>query len=403
MFLKKHDIIEKIFYITIAVYFIFSAITLTMAEEVALIALVAKLARYVCYVAFLFIIACNVIDFSKPLTIKNIIVSFVQYMLKHLILVFVILVAMCILLSAKDRAPLVLVLLIWTCSFYDFKKIIAFYFKVMAGFMCFTWGLSLLEIVPEIIITREERQRFSLGFIYPLETMTFLLFLVICYVYLKDKKFTFKDFALINVIGYLLYAVTDARTSYLLIVGVTIVALIYSKTNLEKLLEKINTKVYYIGIAAISLGILGCGYFYRADSDFFLKLDMILNNRIRLMNEAFREYGISLFGENIRWIGYGGQTDTSLVEAIYNFVDCGYAKMLFDYGVVFAVLVCVGYAFMYKHANAKKDYILILAVTMILMVSVMEPRLISIEMNPFVLLLGLFFMKENKSNFKFIL
>jgi len=403
MFLKKTDIIKIIFYITIALYFIFSAITVTMAEEISIIALVAKLTRYVCYVSFMFIVACNIIDFSKSLTIKNIISSFWLYMKKHLILVVVILVTMLILVSARNRAPLIIVLMIWACSFYDFKKIISLYFKVMSGVMCFTWGLSLLNLVPEIIITRGERQRFSLGFIYPLETMTFFLFLVICYIYLKGKDFTIKDLGLINVIAYLMFAVTDARTSYLLVVFMSIVAFVYAKTNVEKLLDHINVKVYYVCLSILVLGILGCGYFYNPDSIFSVKLDSILNNRVRLMNEAFNTYGVSLFGENIYWVGYGGLNDISVVENSYNYVDCAYAKMLFDYGVVFSIFVCVGYAFMYKYATKRKDYILILAVTMILIVSIMEPRLISIEMNPFVLLLSVFFIKENKSNFKFIL
>ena len=403
MFLKKTDIIEKIFYITIALYFFFSAITLTMAEDITIIQFVAKLARYLCYALFMFIIACNIIDFSKPLTITNIVRTCFNYMKGHLILVLVVAVTVLNFFSAKNRTALILVLLIWACSFYDFKKIISFYFKVMSGVMCFTWGLSLLKLVPEIIIIRGERQRFSLGFIYPLETMTFFLFLVICYIYLKGKEFTVKDFGIVNVMGYLVYAVTDARTSYLLLIAVSLVGLIFARTNLDKLLDYINVKVYYVCVAALSIGILGCGYFYREDNAFSVKIDSLLNNRVRLMNEAFNKYGVSLFGENIHWVGFGGQTNTQAVENAYNFVDCAYAKMLFDHGLIFAILVCVGYAFIYKYAVEKKDYILILAVTMVLVVSIMEPRLISIEMNPFVLLLSLFFVKKNKSSFKFVL
>lgn len=402
MFLKKTDIIEKVFYLTIAIYFVFSAITVTMAEKVALIGLTAKMARYLCYALFLFIIACNIIDFSKPFTIKNIIIDFIKYFKEHLILIFVMIVTILVLFFSKDRAPFLLLLLIWACSFYDFKKIIGFYFKVMSGFLCFIWGLSLFKIVPEIIIVRGLRQRFSLGFIYPLETMTFFLFLVICYIYLKGKQFTKKDFGLINVIAFLLYAITDARTSYFLVVGLSLVALVFANTQIEKLIDYISVKVYYLFIFVLVVGILSSGYFYSKDNALTMFLDKILNNRVRLMSEAFHKYGFSLFGKDIYWVGWGGQMNMEAVENSYNFVDCAYAKMLLDYGLIFSLLVCVGYAFMYKHAVEKKDYILILAVTMILVVSIMEPRLVSIEMNPFVLLLGIFFLKKNKSNFKFI-
>lgn len=402
MYLKKSEIIEKLFYIIIAVYFVFSAMTMTMVEDIDAVALIAKLARYVCYVAFLFVITCNIVNFNTMLTIKGIVLDFVNYFRKHIILFLVLCNTMLILLSSKARGPLVLVLLIWACSFYDFKKIIKLYFNVMFCFMIFTWGLSLLELVPEIIITRAGRQRFSLGFIYPLETMTFYLFLVICHVYLKSKDYNWKEFGFTNIIAYLLYALTDARTSYYLVVGVSIIALFYAKTNVEVLLKKISPKFCYTMVTVLVFAILGCGYFYNEDNRFLSKLNDLLSTRLELMNRAFRNYGVSLFGEKITWVGFGGQTDPALVERTYNFVDCGYAKMLLDYGIIFAVLVCVGYALMYKYAIEKQDYILMLAVTMILMVSIMEPRIVSIEMNPFVLLLSILFMKENKSEFKFI-
>jgi len=236
----------------------------------------------------------------------------------------------------------------------------------------------------------------------PNQTSAFLC-AIIMKLYISIAGTTTGIVLFVNVMGYLVYAVTDARTSYLLVIAVSLVALIFAKTNLDKLLDYISVKVYYVCITVLSIGILSCGYFYREDSAFSVKIDSILNNRVRLMNEAFNKYGVSLFGENIQWVGFGGQTNTQAVENAYNFVDCAYAKMLFDHGLIFAILVCVGYAFMYKYAVQKKDYILILAVTMVLVVSIMEPRLISIEMNPFVLLLGLFFVKENKSRFKFIL
>lgn len=402
MYLKKSDIIEKIFYIVIAVYFLLSGMTLTMIEDIRMISLLAKLGRYVCYVAFLFIITCNVLDFSQKLTFKGVLFDFLNYFKKHIILVLVLCNTILILFSSKSRAPLILVLLIWACSFYDFKKIIKLYLTVMISFMLFTWATSLFQIVPEIIITRAERQRFSLGFIYPLETMTFFLFLVICYVYIKGKNFNIKDFILIQVVAYLLYALTDARTSYFLVVGVSILALIYEKTKIENILKKISPKFCYAMVFALVLSILGCGYFYNKDNIILSRLNDLLSTRLELMYRAFQSYGLSLFGEKIKWVGFGGQTDPALVEKIYNFVDCGYAKMLLDYGIVFSLFVCVGYAIMYKHAIQKKDYILMLAVTMVLLVSIMEPRIVSIEMNPFVLLLGFLFMKENKSNFKFI-
>ena len=58
--------------------------------------------------------------------------------------------------------------------------------------------------------------------------------------------------------------------------------------------------------------------------------------------------------------------------------------------------------YMYIQAEKKQDYGLIVALSVVMVVSIMEPRLVSIEMNPFLLLLGEFFLLRNRSSFKFV-
>lgn len=402
MYFKKTDIIEKIFYITITIYFLFAGMTITMITDNGIVELFAKLMRYACYALFLLIIMCNIINLKERITFQSIINDAMQYLKKHLLLLFLIINTLFILISTGEREPFVLLMLIWACSFYDFNKIVRVYFNTMIGFMLGTWGLSVLGLIPEIMIYRGDRQRFSIGFVYPLETMTFFLFLVICYIYVKNKDFGLKDFTLVNVIALLLYVATDARTSYYLVIAVSIVALLFSKTSFENILKKISWKLYcLIPIACAGLSIFG-GLFYDPQSGIWQKLDSLVSGRLKLTNNAFHTYGFTLFGQKIEWVGFGGITDASLVASTYNFVDCAYAKMLLDYGIVFSIIVILGYVCIYRHAVKKDDYLLVVVVSVVLVVSIMEPRLISIEMNPFLLLLGTLFLKTNKANFKFI-
>lgn len=402
MYLKKGEIIDKIFYITIGCYFVFSAMTLTMLEDIAILELVAKLSRYICYALLLVVIVCNIITNDKGLSLKRICVDFFEYFKSHLLLVAVLVNTFFILLFTGVKAPFIMMLLIWTCSFYDFDKIFALYFKIMASFMVCTGVLSILGIVPEIIIWRGDRQRFSIGFIYPLETMTFFLFLVICYVYIKKKEFGIKDFFEINIVAGLLYVATNARTSYLLVLVVLCIALMYSKTPLEEWMKKIPGKVYaIIPLACAGVSICG-GLFYNPQNSIWQKIDALVSGRLALTSNAFRTYDFTLWGEAIEWVGFGGTADQAQVAAAYNFVDCAYARLLLDYGIVFTCFVLAGYMYMYIQAEKKQDYGLIVALSVVMVVSIMEPRLVSIEMNPFLLLLGEFFLLRNRSSFEFV-
>ena len=140
---------------------------------------------------------------------------------------------------------------------------------------------------------------------------------------------------------------------------------------------------------------------YNRGYELITKLDALFSNRFRMMNEAFDKYGFTWFGEKIEWVGYGGLIDpVASTAGKYNFVDCSYGKVLLDYGIIFFVLVLIGYAVIYHTASKELDYALIIAISVVLVVSVMEPRLVSIEMNPFVLLLGRFFLKSNRGTLR---
>lgn len=393
MRLKKDEIIEKIFYIAIGIYFFFSAMTMTMIENISMVDQAAKLMRYVCYFAFVVVITCNIV---KGFSIKRFILDYFNYCRKHILLILLLVITVVIYLQMGERIPLIMMLLIWACSFYDFKKIVKVYFGASLSLMILTWGLALMGKIPDIDITRVDKIRYSIGYIYPLETMTFFLFLVISYAYMLGKKYSWKDCIIINMIGMLLYYITEARTSFYLVIAVSFVFLLFAKVDMERIMKKLFPWAGYLVLILCTMVSLLGGIFYDTENTLLVKLNLIISNRFRMMNNAFEQYGFSLFGERIEWVGYGGLVDTTVTGGRYNFVDCSYGKVLLDYGIIFFILVLIGYAFMYHVAAKKKDYTLIIAITIVLVVSIMEPRLISIEMNPFLLLLGWFFCHSNE-------
>ena len=400
MTLKKANIIDTIFYIAIGVFFFFTAMTITMMEHIEIIAKVAKLMRYATYLVFVLLIIYHVLRLHKGITIKGIFCNGINYMFTHILLIIGILVSGLVYLTMGERIPLILMLVIWACSFYDFRKIIKVFLGCSLVLMVLTWGMSFVKFIPEIISVRNSKYRYALGFVYPLETTTFFLFLVICYIYLQNKKYNFKDFVAINLMNMMLYSITGARTSCILMFVATTLALIYAKAKTDKVFDKLFPWLGYVMVAFCTIGSLAGGWLYDLNNSTWAKMNDIISNRLHMMHRAFEEYDLTLFGEKIEWVGYGGLMDINGVVSSYNFVDCSYGKILLDYGIVFLVLILVGYGVAYYIASKKKEYGLLITITIVLIVSVMEPRLISLEMNPFVLLLGGFFLKENKSLLK---
>ena len=393
MRLNKEAVVEKVFFITMGIYFFLSAMTVTMVDSIEIVDKVATLTRYICYLVFVVVIIANVVTSKTGNYFKRFVVDFFQYARSHVILILALLTTMLIFIRTRERLPLILVVIIWACSFYDFKKIAKTYLYASALLMMLAWMLSITGKIANIWVWREGKLRYSIGYVYPLETMSHFLFMILAYIYIVGKKFKAKDFLVINMISILLYYITEARASFALIFLSSLAAFLYAKINMEKLLKVIFPWIGYLLLAVCVLFSLGGGIAYSESSSLLVKIDSVISHRFEMMRNAFTNYGFSLFCKKIEWVGYGGLND-AIVETAgrYNFVDCAYAKMLLDYGIIFSILVLIGYAVIYYTASKAQDYALIIAISVVLVISVMEPRLVSIEMNPFVVLLGSFFL-----------
>lgn len=392
MQLTFKEIVGKIFYIIIGVYYFLSIMTITMLQYKE-ISFQTKLIRYICYFIFVLIIIYNIIDYKKNITNKSYFFRCWNYIISHFILIIILVITVVIIIESGDKLPLILVLLIWVSSFYDFKKIVYIYIGTTATLMLITFILTYKGILPQIVNERIDYIRYSMGYIYPLELASHFLFLVLSIFYLYGKKLDYQCIVFINILNFLFYMITDARTSFYLIIIVSIMILIILNTRISIILNKITFKIYYLFLLLCSFGTIIIGIIYTRENNFLLELDKKISGRIELMHCALKKYGITIWGQKIEWVGLGGIQDETTVIG-YNFVDNAYAKILLDYGLVFFILVIIGYAIIYKTANEQKDYMLIIVISVILVLSVMEPRLVSIEMNPFVLLLGRFFMME---------
>ena len=118
------------------------------------------------------------------------------------------------------------------------------------------------------------------------------------------------------------------------------------------------------------------------------KVNRILSDRIKLTYQAYRKNDVNLFGNDIKWQGWGAfgyQEQDDGEEFIYNFVDSSYARLVLDYGIVFSCIIIWAYREILIKNYENKNYWLIFAILFILGWSFIEQYIVNIGKNVFIL------------------
>lgn len=130
-----------------------------------------------------------------------------------------------------------------------------------------------------------------------------VLFNMTClYVYVRKKKITLMECIILLAVNFGMYYKTDSRTTFMLAIVVLMGALVlkYAPSILEKLVWPLIFSFVICGV--ISLGLtLG----YNDSVPWMNSLNQALSNRISLGQNSINEYGVSMFGEEIYWVGNG--------------------------------------------------------------------------------------------------
>ena len=225
------------------------------------------------------------------------------------------------------------------------KKIIkAWLIPTIMVFLCLI-SLAILEKIPNWTYERNEfKLRYALGYSYPTPTSSFFMFITLAYVYLKKTKISYFELVLIAIAATLLYSLTDSKTGWILTMLVVVCALLFkllkNKVDITKFLSKksVLTILCCIPLACMLISLL-LTYLYAQNIPFAVSLDKALSGRLYLQLQAFNNYSQTLFGQYIKWQGWGGYGYVVSTEGFfYNYIDNAWVLMLFDYGIINTIL-----------------------------------------------------------------
>lgn len=292
-----------------------------------------------------------------------------------------------------DRYVLYAFIFAYAAAEVDFNKIIKATLAIQMPFMLLTIVASLSGIVENIIFSdwTGERIRYSLGYGYCAYAAHLFIFLTAGYLCFRNKT-KWYEYVIILAIATVLHRLTDSRSDYIqiycLIMGDIVINRMQIHSRIAKLFEWCMQYcvIFYF---AISIAIQ---WLYSPDKEWMVKLDGWLNSRLRLGRDAIEDYGFSLFGNNIKWVGVGGEMKNPTL--IYNYVDNAYLKDILSFGLVFEVGFLVLVILTMRSILKSKNYKFAWAICMALFYGLINAHMNMLQYDMFILLLGRCFKND---------
>ena len=267
----------------------------------------------------------------------------------------------------------------------DYHQILKLYLLTVGLGFAITVLAGLTGTITNYIYIRAERGiRSSLGICYPTDLAStyfyILLFLWVAWKELPDWVMCILSVSSLYLSARIAYSSTGVICSLLFFA-----ALLYHMLE-QRINVKIPRKFVFLvvdNLLTAAFPIFGGGFFalmiiYAKGMKIGYKLDGFLSQRLRLSVEAFRNYGVKLFGTPFEQVGAGF---SSIVPGDYNFVDSSYPLILIRYGIVLFLVSCVLWCLMTKKAIQMGDQRLALVMALIAFHSVSEHHFIEMQDN----------------------
>lgn len=304
-------------------------------------------------------------------------------------------------LFSKNRAIIQYFFIILGSYNLDFKKILK-YVLIGEGICVLTIIiLSVLNVISNRVFGRNnsEVQRYSLGFQYATYPALFVWYLTMLYIYLRGKKTKIYEYIILLLLSIILYRVTNSRNELLFSICAIGIAIVYNKFNIPKLKALVNCMGKYSIIFFSLLSILLMNMYDPGDSK-WKKIDSFVSGRLKYSYICKKNYEVKLFGNEMEWIGLSDIYEGKYKESEFFFVDNSYLNILYNYGIIFLILVNFAYFYLINKLSKEKEDFLILVLLLIIMHSFIDPQLVKIIYNIFILqFVNLIFDNEKLFNF----
>ena len=231
------------------------------------------------------------------------------------------------------------------------------------------------------------RIRYALGFFYPSHVASVLFYMTILFCYVKKDRLKLWHVILLELINLWQYGQTDTKAGTILTAAALFVfyGISRQKKDLSSGIAGKCLIFAFPGCAFLSL--FACLFYGRLP--FLEGINHFLTDRIALGWRGIQSYGIHLFGQKIQWVGHGGVGQiVDSPQGVYNYVDCSYMNILLEHGLIVWLVIIAGFTLASVCAVRAHEIYLAAALLFVAGYSMIEPRLLELGFNPFMLVLA---------------
>lgn len=268
------------------------------------------------------------------------------------------------------RSELLPFLLILFCGRrFSFDKLARITVLIGGFTLLFIIVSSEIGLIPNytssIMTSQGLRVRQFLGFRYALYPPGILFNIISLDMYVHRRNPTFMRSAIWAGLAYLMYLKTNSRLSFILsLVAIIGILIIYRYVDLFERFPVIpflmaNSFLIFAGLS-IYITLI-----YDSNVPWMFELNHSLESRLQLGHDGFNTYPVTLFGQDIIFVGNGLTSSGQMTVGIYNYIDCFYIHILLRYGIVFFVLVIGSYTALSYILWKNKNYFLMMLLTML--------------------------------------
>lgn len=269
----------------------------------------------------------------------------------------------------------------------NYKNILKVYLSVEVPFVLITTILSQTNIITDLIYYRPstgDKKRHSFGSVFPTDYAAHILYLAVCYVFLRGKKITYAEISVIGALGIFCHVFCGATTNAFLLILIAVFLLIYKLHTVH-----INSAGLYLlcSLAPVFAAVMIIlSYAYNPSVRWMYALNKALHQRLKWGHLGFTRYSVKPFAQWVEMHGFGSGNG-NIEMSKYFMLDCSYVNILLRMGAVVLIAMLTAYVIISVRQVRAHHYIRLVMLAIIAVACVMEHHLLEISFTPLFLML----------------
>lgn len=272
-----------------------------------------------------------------------------------------------------------------------FEKIVKVFLTVCGSILLAAMICAGAGVIEDYTYTRSDGAlRHALGTGSPTNCGAFLFFQILCWWYLRKDKITYYEAAVVLGISVFVRQFINARTAAGCIAGIAAVMCIQralyrraERQNREFSMNSILASILILSHIFMAGFIIVVSALFDGNIPWMLKLNALFSNRLSLGRKAMDLFEFTWFGQYIRNFSHA----EGLTAGGYFYIDSSYLQIALMYGVLWLAVVLFVLLVIGCRAKRQQDWTMVWILAFMAIHSVIEPRLIQLAYNPFILAL----------------